>query len=320
MPEAFRVWDRMWQDLGVSHYEPCGATYLIRNDADLAEDGWFPATQRSLDAMGIAWNDIPLDEVATRFPMLRSDGLRRVVATEGAGMLFPIRILTDLVVYLSRIGVELHTGAEVTEIDCEHGRIVCDGKNHSGDHIVVAAGAWTGRLVPDFGHVAVPSRQVVLYLAPPPDLAEAWANAPCLLDTDPESGVYALPPRRGTRLKISDHRFSLSGDPDGDRIPQKSELAALYEAMHNVFRDVDRYVALEPKACFYTVTATEQFHVAPLGAAALVVSACSGHGFKLGSLMGELVARALCGEMAMADLPNLAGGRVTHPRWPAAAN
>jgi sarcosine oxidase/sarcosine oxidase subunit beta len=316
MPEAFRVWERMWRDLGVSHYEACGATYLIRNDADLAEGGWLPGTQRSLDAMGIGWSDIPLDEAEQLYPMLRMEGLRRVIATEGAGMLFPVRILTDLVVHLSRLGVALHTGAPVEEIDPERGRLVCGGRTHEGDHIVVAAGAWAGRLVPALQRVAVPSRQAVVYLAPPPELADAWANAPCLLDTDIDSGVYALPPRRGTRLKIGDHRFSRSGDPDGDRIATAAELAAVYPSMHTVFRDIDRYTVLEPKACFYTVTDTEAFHVEPIGAAGVIVSACSGHGFKLGALMGELVARALTGEMAMAALPDLAGGRVLHPRWP----
>lgn len=319
MPEAFRVWEQMWRDLGVVHYEPCGATYLIRNDIDSAADGWFPATTRALDAMGIVWRDVPLDDAARHYPMLHMNGLRRVVQTEGAGILFPARIMTDLVAKLGEMGVSLHQGAKVTSIDTEHGRLQCDGKTLSGDHIVVAAGAWAERLVPDLRGVAVPSRQVLAYLAPPPDLADAWAHAPSLLDTDIDSGAYALPPLRGTRLKMGDHRFSRNGDPDGDRIATAQELEALYACLRPVFRDLDRYTLLEQKACFYTVTKTEEFHVRPIGASGLIVSACSGHGFKLGALMGELVARALCGEMAMADLPDLAAGRVLHPRWPVAA-
>jgi sarcosine oxidase/sarcosine oxidase subunit beta len=319
MPEAFRVWERMWRDLGVVHYEPCGATYLIRNDADLAAGGWYAGTTRALDDMGIAWREIPLDEASRRYPMLQMDGLRRVVATEGAGILFPARIMTDLVRLLSTMGVVLHGGAKVTAIDAEHGRLECGGRTWSGDHVVVAAGAWADRLVPDLCRVAVPSRQVLAYLAPPPDLAAAWATAPSLLDTDIEGGAYALPPLRGTRLKMGDHRFSRTGDPDGDRIASARELEALYACLRPVFRDLDRYTLLEQTACFYTVTQDEAFHVAPVGAAGLIVSACSGHGFKLGALMGELVARALCGEMAMAGLPDLAAGRVLHPLWNVAA-
>ena len=72
---------------------------------------------------------------------------------------------------------------------------------------------------------------------------------------------------------------------------------------------------LEQKACFYTVTETEQFLVHPIGPAGWLVSACSGHGFKLGALIGELVGRAIAGEMAASEVTELAAGRVLTPPW-----
>ncbi len=310
MPEAFRVWDSLWRAIGTTHYEPCGAVYFLRHD-----DGWYGGMSRSLDAMGIGYRDIPLDDVERRFPMVQADGLERVVATDGAGMLFPVRILTDLVVLLGRLGVRLRTGAPVSEVDPERGRVVADGAVHEGDVVVVAAGAWADRLVPGLRGVAVPSRQAVLYLSPPADLAEAWAAAPVMLEVRPEGGLYTLPPRRGTRLKVGDHVFSRSGDPDGDRIAHAGDLQRLWPAARAAYRDLHRYSVLEPKACFYTVTETEGFLVNPTGAAGWLVSACSGHGFKLGALMGELVGRAIAGEMPATEVTELAAGRVTHPRW-----
>ena len=314
MPEAFRVWDSLWRATGTSHYEPCGAVYFLRDD-----NGWYEGTSRALDAMGIGYRDIPLDDVERRFPMVRPDGLRRVVGTDGAGMLFPIRILTDLVVLLGRLGVVLHTDTQVSEVDLERGRVVTDGVTHEGDMVIVAAGAWVDRLVPGLRGVAVPSRQAVLYLSPPADMAEAWASAPVMLDVRPEIGVYTLPPRRGTRLKIGDHTFSRSGDPDGDRVANAQDLARLWPAARAAYRGLDRYSVLEPKACFYTVTANEEFLVRPAGAAGWLISACSGHGFKLGPLMGELVGRAITGEMDAADVADLAAGRVPKPSWRATA-
>ena len=316
MPEAFRVWEQLWQATGRVHYEPCGLTYFIRQPEFLAEGGWYSAVCRSLDSMGIGHRDVPLAEVPERFAMMRPEGLLHVLETDGAGMLFPVRILTDLVVLLGRMGVVLHTGAAVTQIDPDHGTLVCRGQTHHGDTVVVAAGAWADRLVPTLRAQAVPSRQAVIYMAPPPDLAEAWANAPAMAHPDPEDGIYVLPPRCGTRLKIGDHRFSRSGDPDGDRIATAQDLAPLWQAMRRVFRDIDSYAVLEPKACFYTVTETEEFLVHPIGPRGWLLSACSGHGFKLGSLMGELVARALTGEMNPADLPDLAAGRIANPQFP----
>ena len=136
-----------------------------------------------------------------------------------------------------------------------------------------------------------------------------------MLEVRPEGGLYTLPPRRGTRLKVGDHVFSRSGDPDGDRIAHARDLERLWPAARAAYRDLDRYSVLEPKACFYTVTEHEEFLVHPLGAAGWLVSACSGHGFKLGALMGELVGRAIAGEVPAAEVTALAAGRVTHPRW-----
>ena len=315
MPEAFRVWERLWQAIGASHYEPCGAVYFLRHDDHLRDGGWYAGASRSLTAMGIGFRDVPLDEVERRFPMVRPEGLQRVVSTDGAGMLFPVRILTDLVVLLGRLGVTLRAGALVSEVDSERGRVVADGVTHEGDTVVVAAGAWADRLVPSLRGVGVPSRQAVLYLSPPANLAEAWASAPVMLEIRPEGGLYTLPPRRGTRLKIGDHLFSRSGDPDGDRIANAQDLARLWPAARAAYRDLDRYSVLEPKACFYTVTEHEEFLVHPIGAAGWLVSACSGHGFKLGALMGELVGRAITGEMPAADVADLAAGRVLEPSW-----
>ena len=310
MPEAFRVWESLWQAIGTSHYEPCGAVYFLHDD-----DGWYAGMSRSLTEMGIGFRDIPIEDVERRFPMVRPEGLQRVVSTDGAGMLFPVRILTDLVVLLGRLGVTLRTGTRVSEVDPERGRVVADGAVHEGDTVVVAAGAWADRLVPGLRGVGIPSRQAVLYLSPPADLAEAWASAPVMLELRRDAGIYTLPPRRGTRLKIGDHVFSRSGDPDGDRVANAGDLARLWPAARAAYRDLDRYSVLEPKACFYTVTEHEEFLVHPTGAAGWLVSACSGHGFKLGALMGELVGRAITGEMPAADVAELAAGRVLQPSW-----
>lgn len=310
MPEAFRVWDMLWQATGRSHFEPCGAVYFLRH-----QNEWYNGISRSLTEMGIGFRDIPLDQVPRRFPMVIPDGLLRAVETDGAGMLFPIRILTDLVVLLGRLGVVLHTATLVTEVDSEHGRVIADGKTYEADVVVVSAGAWVDRIVPSLKGDAVASRQAVLYLSPPPDLAEAWATAPVMLDVRADGGLYTLPPRAGTRLKVGDHVFSKSGDPDEDRVATERDLARLWPAARETYRDLDRYAVLEPKACFYTVRDHEEFLVKPLGAAGWVISACSGHGFKLGSLMGELTARGIAGETPAEEVTALAAGRVRTPSW-----
>ncbi|WP_235034944.1 FAD-binding oxidoreductase [Roseomonas sp. 18066] len=303
MPQAFAAWDRLWADLGETHYLATGATYVLRHD-----DGWHDATAQSLGELGIGFRDLPLDQLATRFPYLAPQGIQRLVETDGAGMLFPVRILTAMVAMLARRGVAMRAYSQVSEVDPEGGWLVADGKRYAGDAVVVAAGAWADRLVPGLKGVAVPSRQAVLYLAPPAELAEAWSRAPVLLDRSAEGGLYILPPRWGTRLKIGDHHFSRRGDADADRMATEQDLERLWPELKKTFRDADRYAVLEKKACYYTVTEDERFLLRPLGKAGWAVSACSGHGFKLGALIGDGVAATIAGERPHDALASWAAG------------
>jgi glycine/D-amino acid oxidase-like deaminating enzyme len=314
MPDAFRTWETLWRDLGAQHYEAVPAVYFMRGDTP-----WHPATLRSLARHGIPCREVPLAEVPDRFPMIEPAGLTRVVETGGAGMLFPIRILTDMVVHLAASGVRFHANCRVTEVDPESGSLAADGQRYRGDAVAVCGGAWADRLVPALREDAVPSRQAVLYLAPPPDLAEAWRNAPVLLNLGVDIGTYALPPRRGTRLKVGDHEFTRRGDPDADRLATDADLALLNTAARLTFRDFDRYAVLERKACYYTVTRDERFVVRPYGARGWLVSACSGHGFKLGVLIGEGVAATIAGERPAEALQPWAAGLTPHPASDAAA-
>lgn len=305
MPHAFEAYEAMWRDLGANHLAPSSVIYFLREDV-----GWYEPVVRSLDALGKGYREIPLREVPDRFPMIETEHLTRVVETADGGMLFPIRILTDLTVLLGNRGVVFHADSRVSEIDPESGLVVAEGRQHRADHVVIAAGAWVNKLTPILQDSVVASRQAVMYLTPPSELARTWSESPVLIDLGEESGTYSLPPRRGTRLKVGDHVFTRSGDADGDRVATEHDLARLNRAARLAFRDFDRYQVIERKICFYTVTVdqSERFAVRPWGPRAWVLSACSGHGFKLGPLMGEGVAAAIAGEVSPESTTRWAAG------------
>jgi glycine/D-amino acid oxidase-like deaminating enzyme len=308
MPLAFRLWDRLWKDIGATHYDPCGAVYFIRD-----ETPWYHGTTATLATMGIGFRDIPLTKAARRFPMFNLDTVTRIVETDGAGMLFPARIVLDLIVYLAGRGVVFHANHLVSEIDAERATVTANGQTFMGDRVVVAAGAWADRLVPGLKADATPSRQAVMFLAPPPDLAPIWADASVMADLGTESSCYILPPRRGTRLKFGDHVFTRRGDADEDRTATDLDVQRLMRVLKRVVKDFDRYQVLERKACFYTVTDDEHFIQQPVGARGWIISACSGHGFKLAPVTGELAAQALSGEKTVEAVTHMAAGLVMEP-------
>lgn len=310
MPQAFAAWDRLWADLGRRHFVEAPATYCLRMDFD-----WYRPVAACLDHMGIAYRDIDLGDVARELPMVNPEGLLRVVETQGAGLLLADRIITDLDRFLPTLGVELRPGRRVVAVDPERARI--DG--WEGDAIVIAAGAWLEKLL---GRVAEAPRttvQTVVYLEPPPAMREAWQTAPLLLNRlkVASGGVYVLPPRAGTRLKAGDYDHNDDGDPDAPRIATPRQRDRVLEAAALALADFGAYRVLEAKSCFYTVTADERFVVRPLGKAAWLASACSGHGFKFGALTGEAVADGVTGARPAQLVADHMAGRLTEHVVPA---
>jgi sarcosine oxidase/sarcosine oxidase subunit beta len=304
MPHAFAAYDRLWADLGTSHYLPTGMAYIARTDID-----WHGAAAEELDRLKISHRSLSLGEIAERLPMIRQEGIVSAFEAGGAGMLFAGRIVADLARWLAEQSVDLHAHSRVEQVDPDAGYLIANGVRHDADVVVIAAGAWLQELYPAAAGRMVPSRQTLLYLKPPAALADAWAKAPVIVDQGSGHGAYILPPRNGTRLKIGDHTFTRIGTGSDDRIASAADIAPVRTAAEGILAQFGGYQTLETKVCYYTVTDDERFVVEPIGAAGWVFSACSGHGFKLGPVIAAGLADALIGARPTEEIPAWAAAR-----------
>jgi glycine/D-amino acid oxidase-like deaminating enzyme len=265
---------------------------------------------------GVATTEIAPDAVPERFPLLTADGVARAIHLDTGGVLLAGRIVELLAHHLAGAGVPILSKLAATAVDPEAGTVdLADGRRLEADRVVVAAGPWVGRLLPAMASRVTPSRQLVVYVAPPADAAAAWAEMPMVLDLSPERIFYVVPPVMGTGMKIGDHAFSMTGDPDRDREPGVEEARALFGLARERLAGIDGYHLDEAKTCFYTVEPEERFVVGPVGAAGLVMTGFSGHGFKFGPLMGEAAADVLDGSRPAEAVADEVAGR----SWPRAA-
>ncbi|MCX8101727.1 MAG: FAD-dependent oxidoreductase [Geminicoccaceae bacterium] len=292
--EAFAAWERLWADLGARHLVETGQLVM-----GPPEEPWIARSLASLDRLGLPFEALDRATLARRFPHIRIASDHRAWFVAKAGALLAERICTDLARWLRAQKVELVERAPVVELLAERPAVrLGDGRLFEGDALLVAAGAWTTRLVPALADRLQPSRQTVVYVRPPAEFEAAWRHGPVLTHKDGRSGLlfYALPAVDGIAAKLGDHQFTKGGDPDADRVPRPEEVAAILALARSTLAEADRYEILEPRTCFYTVTEDERFVAEPIGRA-LVVSACSGHGFKFGALLGERTAAALTGAL-----------------------
>jgi glycine/D-amino acid oxidase-like deaminating enzyme len=73
------------------------------------------------------------------------------------------------------------------------------------------------------------------------------------------------------------------------------------------FVDFERYRVQGARTCFYSVAEGERFIVEPIERA-WVLAGFSGHGFKFGTVIGEMLAQTLGGARAAVDLSDWAAG------------
>lgn len=310
MPAAHVAWARLFAATGHDRLLPVRALYVLRDDGP-----WQAAAQRALDAAELRLTLLD-DEAAAALPMLNRNGVLRIAEVEGSGILQAGAILGDLLGLLRASGVALRTGAEVTRIDAGAGNVTLrDVEVLSADAIVVAAGTGVASLLPnlarDWGLRA--SVQTLAYLDPPAHLAHAWQAAPMLLNRlpgHPAGGVYVLPPRDGARLKLGDYDTSASADAAADHLTLRADrVAALLDAGARAIADFGAYRIAALRHCHYTMADEDRFVVRQLGQRGWLLSACSGHGFKLAPLLALALAAAIDGRIDAAALAHWAAGR-----------
>jgi glycine/D-amino acid oxidase-like deaminating enzyme len=304
MPGAFDAYEALFADIGARPYLPTGLIFVRRQS-----DDWYEIEAGKLAAYGVPHRRLADREIAHRLPMLQRRGVHEIVEFGGAGLLFPRPILDGLATWLTHSGAILHAGARVDAVDPDLGRVVADGQTHAADVVIVATGVWVARIEPQLAALIRPSRQTVTFLDPPDDFRAAWSQAPILVFDGGAHPGYALPPRGGTRLKIGGHHFSRYGAADDDRSALAEDIAPVAAVAAAALVDFERYRFLEAKASYIASAPEERFLVHPLGRAGWVVSACSGHGFKLAPLIASGVAAAIAGERDAAGVPAWAAGR-----------
>jgi sarcosine oxidase len=287
--EAYEAWDAMWEDLGASHYDPRGFACFSREEGDEAE-----GFREGLEEGGYPCQMLSAEAAAERFPFLVPNSIRYAFVSPEGGALHCRRIAADLADWLRQHGADLREHTKVAAVDSARGIVTLDtGEAFEADRVVVTAGAWVLKLFPELAHTLTTYRTAVVYLDPPADLKAAWDAAPVILDVGGKTDGWIIPPSGGGGLKFGSglHKRPWA-DADAGRAPEPGEGEAIRDLFAPPFARLGEYRIEGVSTCAYTFTADERFVSFPSGRC-LVVSSCSGHGYKFGAAVGRRVADAV---------------------------
>lgn len=286
---AYEAWDEMWADLGTRHLDPRGFLCVSREPGDEAE-----RYLEGLRAGGFPFEYVEAGVAARRWPFLEAGAFRYAFFSTEGGALHCRRIAADLANWLRAKGANVYENSKVVSVDSDAGSVALQtGETLQADRVVVTAGAWVLKLFPDLDGTLKTYRTAVVYLEPPAELKAVWATAPVILDVGGITDGYIIPPSGDGGLKFGSglHKVATS-DADWNREPVDGEGEAIRDLFAPPIARTADHAVTGVVTCAYTFTADETFYATERGRC-LIVSACSGHGYKFGAAVGRRVAEAV---------------------------
>jgi sarcosine oxidase len=285
--EAYEAWGELWNDLGERHYDHRGFMAVSREKGDEAE-----IYLSGLEAGAFPYEFYEPAEACERWLFLESGTFRYAFFSREGGALHCRAIAAALATWLSTAGVEVSTHTKIASVDPDTASVMLyDGTLITGDVVIVAAGAWTTKLFPHLARHLTAKRTAVAYLEPPPDLSDSWKRAPVILDVGGKTDGYIIPPTGGAGLKFGSGLHKRTNpDADADRTARPGEGMEIRNLFSPPIARIDEYRVVETVTCAYTFTADERFFCKVIGNV-LVISACSGHGYKFGAAVGRRVSK-----------------------------
>jgi sarcosine oxidase subunit beta len=283
MMERFAA--EMGQEVGLRR---CGYLFLLDNEADLAQFTRNVALQNTL---GVPSRVVSVREIAALAPEVELSGIIGGTWCPLDGLVDPNSLLQGYISNARRLGVTLATGAEVTRVDVERGRVT---RVHSNAgvvetrEVVIAAGAWSGR-VGALAGISIPIQPVRRQIAVTSAIPDLRRDFPFVIDFS--RALYFH--REGDGILTG---MSNRDEPPGfdTRVDEAWRLRHLEAAMERLPMLADAEVAAE-WAGLYEVTPDDQPIIGRVPAVdgLSVCAGFSGHGLMHGPAAGLLMAEEI---------------------------
>jgi monomeric sarcosine oxidase len=293
----------LWRDVSESWgrplFTPSGVLFLYQEGSGSA---FIDAAQVHLEAAGIDHERPDVEELGARYPQIDLENVAGGLYEPGAGYLLARRACEAVLAAFVREGGEYRVAAArpgPVEVRNMAHISFSNGDRLAADQYVFACGPWLRALFPDvLGTVLTVSRQEVFYFGlPEGDRRYAVPTLPVWADFG-ERLWYGIPGAERRGFKIADDTRGPPLDPtnaDRSASPAGAEAASAYIAGR--FPGLRGAPLIESRVCQYTNTPDGDFILDrhPAADNVWIAGGGSGHGFKHGPALGELLAAQVLG-------------------------
>lgn len=294
---AYENWRSFEKETGSQLYYRTGIAYFGRKDNEN-----IAGVRNSARLHNIRIASWSAAEAREQYPSFRVPADFDVIFEPDAGFITPERAVASFAREASKNGAVIKSKTPVLEWRREGGRVVVvtPGDEYTSDKLVITAGAWSSRVIPQLKITLRITRQLLAWVSPPRPEEFSLNSFPCWFVEDPRVGTfYGFPLLRDGRfdgpigLKLAHHYPGVpcgADEVDGDIPPSEEE--KLKRFLKTYVPSAGDHI-VEIRKCLYTSSDDGHFVIDHLpGADRRVVLACgfSGHGFKFVPAIGEILA------------------------------
>ncbi len=184
--------------------------------------------------------------------------------------------------------------------------LLSNGNTLTADASLFACGSWLGKLFPEvLGNIITCTKQEVYYFGVPSQHASDFENFPAWIDIDGKDFYYGIANNANRGFKIGVDKRGENFDPThGERSVNLEVLKKARSFIEHRFPLLKNAPLLQSRVCPYENSPDGNFifDLHPEADNLLFLGGGSGHGFKHGPALGELIANVLAGK---ANAPTL---------------
>jgi sarcosine oxidase len=285
---AWTLWRELERDSGETLLTETGGLYAGDPGGELVA-----GALRSARAHQLEHEVLDVAALRARYPLFEwPDGWQAVVERQ-AGWLAPELSIETHLRLAEEAGATLRFDEPIErwESTADGVRVTTATGTFEAKQLVIAAGAWMSQLAPSLAAELSVERNVLFWFDPTAE-RDAFARLPVYIVQDTDRIFYGFPYIDGQGVKVAGLHFGDKADPDTvDRTAsaRDEERVRAWLRRRMPLANGERRDA---KVCMYTNTHDANFIVDRLADApnVVVASACSGHGFKFSSVIGEILA------------------------------
>jgi sarcosine oxidase len=308
---ANEIWHEIEQETGEQLYAKTGILIMASNTTDLSNK-FLDSTIDAAKEYGISHDVLAASQIKERFPQFSIRGDEKGYFEHGAGYLRAEACIAAQLELAKKYGAELHTGEKFISYEQKpDGIIVTTSEGqYKTQKLVLSVGSWVNNVLPDTYKDKLRIYRQVLYWFALSDNADQFASDKLPVfnwefNTAHEDFIYGFPSLDGKTIKIATEQYQETTNPDDiNREVSVAETAQMYQkyiAPH--FKDVSPE-CVRAEVCMYTWAPDWRFLIdhLPNNDNVIVVSPCSGHGFKHSAAIGEAVAQMATKETTTIDI------------------